>query len=91
MSNGMSDVENTARTLTGRVVSDNRQATRKVVVMWSRRHKLYGKVIQGRTFFHIHDPHNESRVGDLVEIKQVRPISKTKNWQLVQILEKQQQ
>jgi small subunit ribosomal protein S17 len=39
---------------------------------------------------HIHDPEDASNLGDLVEIKQVRPISKTKNWQLVQILEKAQ-
>ena len=87
----MSQVEKVARTLTGRVVSDKRQSTRKVEVKWSRRHDTYGKVIKGRTMLHIHDPNNESRMGDLVEIKQVRPISKTKTWQLVQILEKVQQ
>jgi small subunit ribosomal protein S17 len=83
-------VDKVTRTLTGRVVSDKRQATRTVEVNWSRRHDIYGKVMKGRTILHIHDPHNESKTGDLVEIKQVRPISKTKNWQLVQILEKVQ-
>lgn len=90
----MTDVEKTekvARTLRGVVVSDKRQATRKVEVKWTRRHETYGKVIKGRTMLHIHDPDNQSKTGDLVEIKQVRPISKTKNWQLVQILEKVQQ
>ena len=87
----MTTVENVARTLTGRVVSDKRQATRTVEVRWSRRHEIYGKVIKGRTIVHMHDPENESKMGDLVEIKQVRPISKTKNWLLVQILEKVEQ
>lgn len=90
----MSDISKVSRTLIGRVVSGKgkpREATRKVEVKWSRRHKTYGKVMQGRTMLHIHDPNNESKVGDLIEIKEVRPISKTKSWQLVQILEKESQ
>lgn len=80
---------NTAiRTLIGRVTSDKRQATRTVEVKWSRRHPRYGKVVRKSTVFHVHDPLHESKLGDLVEIKQVRPISKTKTWQLVQVLEK---
>ncbi|HRE31675.1 MAG TPA: 30S ribosomal protein S17 [Candidatus Berkiella sp.] len=84
----MSNVENKSGTLMGKVVSDKRQQTRKVEVSWSRRHERYGKVIKGRTTFHVHDPEHASKVGDLVEIKQVRPISKTKTWQLVQVIEK---
>jgi small subunit ribosomal protein S17 len=76
-----------ARTLMGRVVSDKRQATRTVEVEWSRRHSRYGKVMRGRTVFHVHDPKHESKLGDMVEIKEVRPISKTKTWQLVQVVE----
>lgn len=84
----MSNIEKVARTLTGRVTSDKRTATRTVEVQWSRRHERYGKVLRGRTVFHVHDPKHESALGDLVEIKEVRPISKTKNWQLVKVLEK---
>lgn len=85
----MSNVEKVARTLTGHIVgSENRQGTRKVEIKWTRPHEVYGKVMKGRTILHIDDPKNESKAGDLVEIKQVRPISKTKTWQLVQILEK---
>ncbi len=84
----MSNAENKSGTLTGKVVSDKRQATRTVRVDWSRRHEIYGKVIKGHTTFHVHDPDHASKTGDLVEIKQVRPISKTKTWQLVQVLEK---
>ncbi|MGE3319543.1 MAG: 30S ribosomal protein S17 [Candidatus Berkiella sp.] len=84
----MSNAQNTSGTLTGKVISDKRQATRKVRVDWSRRHAVYGKVIKGHTTFHVHDPDHASKVGDWVEIKQVRPISKTKTWQLVQVVEK---
>ncbi|MGD9590992.1 MAG: 30S ribosomal protein S17 [Candidatus Berkiella sp.] len=76
------------RTLTGRVTSDKRQATRTVEVQWSKRHEVYGKVMKGRTKLHVHDPEHECKLGDLVEIKQVRPISKTKTWQLVKVLER---
>jgi small subunit ribosomal protein S17 len=80
--------ESVKRTLTGRVVSDKRQATRTVEINWSRRHPRYGKVLRRRTKLHVHDPKHESSLGDLVEIKEVRPISKTKTWELVQVLEK---
>lgn len=80
--------ENVTRTLTGRVISDKRQATRTVEISWSRRHPRYGKILRKSTKLHIHDPNHESRLGDLVEIKEVRPISKTKTWQLVKVLEK---
>ncbi len=77
-----------SRTLVGRVTSDKRQATRTVVVEWSKRHDTYGKVMRGQTKLHVHDPKHESNLGDLVEIIQVRPISKTKTWQLVKVVEK---
>ena len=84
----MGNVEQQSGTLMGIVTSDKRQATRTVEVKWSRRHEQYGKVIKGSSRFHVHDPENQSKTGDRVEIKQVRPISKTKTWQLVQVLEK---
>jgi small subunit ribosomal protein S17 len=84
----MNEPERVTRTLVGRVTSDKRQATRTVEVQWSRRHSRYGKVMKGRTKLHIHDPQHESSLGDLVEIEEVRPISKTKAWQLVKVLEK---
>lgn len=74
--------------VSGRVTSDKRDKTRTVEIQWSRRHPTYAKVVKGRTVLHVDDPKNESKLGDLVEIKEVRPISKTKSWQLVQVLEK---
>lgn len=88
MSNQVNNQESVKRTQTGRVTSDKRQATRKVEVVWTRLHERYGKVVKGTTVFHVHDPEHESKLGDLVEIKEVKPISKTKTWQLVRVVEK---
>lgn len=75
-------------TLIGRVVSDNRQKTRTVAVSFQHRHPKYGKYISRDTKYHVHDPADESRIGDRVEIANCRPISKTKSWRLVKIVEK---
>jgi small subunit ribosomal protein S17 len=75
-----------SRTLVGRVVGDKRDKTRSVDVAWARRHEKYGKVERCLSRFHIHDANNECKVGDIVEIKEGKPVSKTKNWYLVQVL-----
>ena len=72
----------------GRVTSDKRNQTRKVEVTFQQKVPKYGKYITKQSVFHIHDPNNESRLGDTVEIAPCRPISKTKNWRLVRIVEK---
>jgi small subunit ribosomal protein S17 len=72
----------------GVVETDGRAKTRKVVVNYQSRHPKYGKYIRQRTVLHIHDEKNESRVGDVVEVAQCRPVSKTKNWRLVRIVER---
>ena len=84
----MSESAQVVRTLVGRITSDKRQATRTVEVEWSRRHPRYGKVVRGQTTYHIHDPQDEAHVGDLVRIKQGRPVSKTKSWYLVEVVER---
>ena len=86
----MSDViatEKKARTAVGRVTSDKRDKTRSADVNWARRHPKYGKVVRCRTRCQFHDPNNESKMGDLVEIKEGRPVSKTKTWYLVRVIE----
>lgn len=80
-------VNKVMRTITGRVVSAAQSMTRTVVVKWSRVHPLYGKVQRKKTKYYVHDPKNESNVGDLIEIVEVAPISKTKIWQLVKVVE----
>lgn len=72
----------------GTVESDARDKSRKVVISFSTKHPKYGKYVRGRTVLHVHDENNESAMGDLVEIAECRPISKTKRWRLVRVIEK---
>ncbi|MFP4144509.1 MAG: 30S ribosomal protein S17 [Phycisphaeraceae bacterium] len=75
------------RIRSGVVVSDKRQATRTVQVEFQVQHPKYGKYIKRRARYHVHDPNNASKKGDRVEIAPCRPISKTKNWRLVRVVE----
>jgi small subunit ribosomal protein S17 len=72
----------------GVVDTDKRDKTRKVVVAYLAKHPKYGKFVRQRTVLHVHDEKNESRAGDVVECAPCRPISKTKSWKLVRIVEK---
>jgi small subunit ribosomal protein S17 len=74
--------------LIGTVEGDRRDKTRKVVIGYSARHPKYGKYVRRRTVLHVHDEANESRTGDRVEIAECRPISKTKSWMLVRVVER---
>lgn len=73
---------------TGLVESDKRDKTRTVVVAFSARHPKYGKYLRKRTVLHVHDEKNESRTGDRVEVEPCNPISKTKCWRLVRVVER---
>lgn len=79
--------EQTVRTLTGKVVSD--KMDKSIVVLIERRvqHPLYGKSIRCSTKLHAHDENNTAKTGDVVTIKESRPISKTKSWTLVEVVE----
>lgn len=79
--------EQTVRTLTGKVVSDKME--KSIVVLIERRvqHPLYGKLIRRSTKLHAHDENNTAKAGDVVTIKESRPISKTKSWTLVEVVE----
>ena len=72
----------------GVVESDSRDKTRKVVINYLAKHPKYGKYIRRRTVLHVHDEANESHRGDRVEVAPCRPMSKTKRWQLVRVVEK---
>jgi small subunit ribosomal protein S17 len=72
----------------GRVVSDKRDKSRKVEVTYQIKAPKYGKYLRRSSFFHVHDPENVSANGDTVEIARCRPISKTKSWRLVRVIEK---
>jgi small subunit ribosomal protein S17 len=76
------------RTLTGRVVSDAMDKTITVLVERRVRHPLYGKFIRRSTKIHAHDEKNTCGSGDLVTVEQCRPLSKTKSWRLLEVVEK---
>lgn len=78
----------TRRTLTGRVVSDKMTKTRTVLVERRVTHPLYGKIVTRSKKYHAHDEANECHEGDLVTIEECRPLSKTKAWRVVKLLEK---
>ncbi len=83
----MSDNETKGNKI-GVVESDARDKSRKVVIHYKTKHPKYGKYVSKRTVLHVHDEHNESHNGDIVEIAQCRPVSKTKSWKLMRIVEK---
>ena len=72
----------------GVVESDARDKSRKVVIHYKTKHPKYGKYVSKRTVLQVHDENNESHNGDIVEIAQCRPVSKTKSWTLTRIVEK---
>jgi len=76
------------RALVGRVVSDKMQNTVTVLVERRVKHELYGKVITRSAKYHAHVDDGQAAAGDLVEIVECRPISKTKSWRVTQVLEK---
>lgn len=78
----------TIRTQQGRVVSDKMEKSIVVTIERLVKHPLYGKFMKRTTKLHVHDENNECGIGDLVEIKECRPLSKTKAWTLVRVIEK---
>ena len=80
-------VKNT-RTVVGRIVSDKRAKTVTVLVERRTAHELYGKIVARSRKYHAHDEKGEYKMGDLVEIAEGRPISKTKSWTVTKLLEK---
>lgn len=78
------------RTLTGRVTSNKMDKTITVVIERLVKHPVYGKYIRRTTKLHAHDENNECREGDLVAIRQCRPLSKTKSWTLVAVVKRAQ-
>jgi small subunit ribosomal protein S17 len=80
--------ERKLKTLTGVVVSNSGDKSVKVTIDFKVKHPKYGKYIKRRTKIGVHDEHNQSGVGDLVEIAECRPHSKTKSWRLVRIVQR---
>ncbi len=76
------------KTLTGLVVSRSGNKSIKVAIDFKVKHPKYSKYVKGRTKLDVHDEHNQAGIGDLVEVAQCRPYSKTKSWRLVKIAQK---
>ena len=72
----------------GRVVSDKMDKTVVVAVDYLKPHPLYRKIIRKTSKFHAHDANNECHMGDTVRIGETRPLSKTKRWEVVEIVER---
>ncbi|MCK5716362.1 MAG: 30S ribosomal protein S17 [Thiomargarita sp.] len=80
--------ESVIRTLSGRVTSNRMSKTITVLIERKVKHPKYGKYIKRSTKLHAHDAENSCHEGDLVEISQCRPLSKTKSWRLHKIVTK---
>ncbi len=76
------------KTLTAVVISNSGDKSIKVAVDLKVKHPKYGKYIKRRTKLGVHDEHNQASVGDVVEVAECRPYSKTKSWRLVKVVEK---
>ena len=75
------------RTEIGRVLSNKMQQSATVVVERRVKHPVYGKYVRRSKKYHVHDADNALNIGDVVQIKECRPISKTKSWTLDKVLE----
>ncbi|KAE8175543.1 30S ribosomal protein S17 [Photobacterium carnosum] len=76
------------RTQLGRVVSDKGDKSIVVAIERKVKHPIYGKYITRTTKLHAHDENNECHLGDMVEVRECRPMSKTKSWTFVRVVEK---
>ena len=76
------------KTRVGKVISVKMDKTVVVAIEDNVKHPLYGKIIKSTKKLHVHDENNECGVGDKVEVMETRPLSKTKRWRLVSIIEK---
>jgi small subunit ribosomal protein S17 len=82
----MSESTEQLRTVEGRVVSNKMNKTVTILVERQVKHPLYGKYIRRSTKLHAHDEENACNEGDVVRVTECRPLSKTKNWRVVEVI-----
>jgi len=82
------ETRNLRKERTGVVVSDKMEKSMVVAVVIREKHPIYGKFMKKTKKFHAHDEENTCNIGDTVRIMETRPLSKTKRWRLVEILER---
>ena len=82
------ETRNLRKTRQGVVISNKMDKTIVIASKFKEMHPIYGKFVQKTKKYHVHDENNEANLGDTVLIMETRPLSKTKRWRLVQIIEK---
>ena len=82
------ETRNLRQERTGVVTSNKMDKSITVAVKWKEKHPIYGKFVNKTKKYHAHDEKNECNIGDTVKIMETRPLSKTKRWRLVQIIER---
>jgi len=88
MSAAEQTTDNTKRTLQGVVTSNACDKSATIMIERRIKHPLYGKIVKKSTKLHVHDENNECNKGDTILIEECRPMSKTKSWRLVKVVEK---
>ena len=82
------ETRNLRKERTGVVTSNKMDKSITVAIKWKEKHPIYGKFVNKTKKYHAHDETNECNIGDTVKIMETRPLSKTKRWRLVQIIER---
>ena len=82
------ETRNLRKERTGVVTSNKMDKSITVAIKWKEKHPIYGKFVNKTKRYHAHDEKNECNIGDTVKIMETRPLSKTKRWRLVQIIER---
>lgn len=82
------ETRNLRKERTGVVFSNKMTKSITVAVKWKEKHPIYGKFVNKTKKYHAHDEKNECNIGDTVKIMETRPLSKTKRWRLVEIIER---
>ena len=82
------ETRNLRKERTDVVTSNKMDKSITVAIKWKEKHPIYGKFVNKTKKYHAHDENNECNIGDTVKIMETRPLSKTKRWRLVQIIER---
>lgn len=82
------ETRNLRKERTGVVTNNKMEKSITVAIKWKEKHPIYGKFVNKTKKYHAHDEKNECNIGDTVKIMETRPLSKTKRWRLVQIIER---
>ena len=82
----MESSQSNGRTMVGKIVSDKMQKTIVVMVERTVKHPKYGKIMKRRSKLHVHDENQIGKIGNIVKIRESRPLSKMKSWVLVEVI-----